>query len=139
MCSFTLLENRVIIHHNKAVFIEKHNECIWRENFILYLVACCWIEYSEKPLLAAVVVTFVQVTSLLREKSSRMFRKIYRLYYTHIKEPHVLLYMRVCLSVCFVTLISNPFLCQLHEYLHYLRVLRTDSEYKNNNKLTYKN
>lgn len=94
-----------MIYHNKAVF-EKHNECIWQENFILYLVACCWIEYSEKPLLATVVVTFVQVTSLLREQSSRMFRKIYRLYYTHIKEPYgilkkkyVLLYVCVCLCV----------------------------------------
>lgn len=37
--------------------------------FILYLVACCCIEYSEKPLLT-VVVTFLQVMSLLRKKAT---------------------------------------------------------------------
>lgn len=36
--------------------------------FILYLVACCCIEYSEKPLLT--VVTFLQVMSLLRKKAT---------------------------------------------------------------------
>lgn len=77
--------------------------------FILYLVACCCIEYSEKPLLAAVVVTFVQVTSLLRKKASS------GKYTGFVISKNLTYYIKKDNIYCLVTLISDQYVCHLHE------------------------
>lgn len=78
--------------------------------FILYLVACCCIEYSEKPLLAAGVETFVQVMSLLRKIGTEAQVNIQVL----SCKKKLAYYIKKGNIYCLDTLISDQFLCHLH-------------------------